>query len=158
MRFVDSYLLYFRQQLITCPLLDLLPFQSLFTERSHGDHLLALPPFSYVLRAPYPLCCVFLFRSLFIILFFLFWGRVQSVQGAMLVYPKGSCGNMMCRLFSHLLFCVSQAGLVQASEVQEPSCFLIIMCCKEASYRLGVQGVRIWILLGQIPLNNSKLT
>jgi hypothetical protein len=81
MSFVDSYLPYFRQRLITCPLLALLHFQSLFTELSHGDHLLAPPPFSDVLRAPYPLCCVFLFSSLFIILFFLLWGRVQSVRG-----------------------------------------------------------------------------
>jgi hypothetical protein len=32
----DCYLPYFRQQLITCPLSAFLPFQSLFTESSHG--------------------------------------------------------------------------------------------------------------------------
>jgi hypothetical protein len=71
MRFVDRYLPYFRQQLITLPpLLALLPFQPLFTESSHGDQLFASPLFSGALRAPYPLCCMFLFSSLFIIHFF----------------------------------------------------------------------------------------
>jgi hypothetical protein len=44
MRFVDHYLLYFTQQLITGLLLVLLPFQPLFTESSRGDQLLASPP------------------------------------------------------------------------------------------------------------------
>jgi hypothetical protein len=67
MSFVDHYLLYFRHWLIICPLLALLPFQSLFTECLSGDQLLALPPFSDALRATCPLCCMFLFSSLFII-------------------------------------------------------------------------------------------
>jgi hypothetical protein len=37
MSFVDCYLLYFRQQVITSPLLALLPFQPLFTESLGGD-------------------------------------------------------------------------------------------------------------------------
>jgi hypothetical protein len=37
MSFVDSYLPYFRQWLITGPLLAFLPFQILFTESSHED-------------------------------------------------------------------------------------------------------------------------
>jgi hypothetical protein len=37
MSVVDHYLLYFRQQLITCLLSALLPFQTLFTESSCGD-------------------------------------------------------------------------------------------------------------------------
>jgi hypothetical protein len=66
---VDRYLPYFRQWLITSPLSALLPVQSLFTESSHGDQLLALPPFSSVLTAPRPICCMFFFSSLFIIQF-----------------------------------------------------------------------------------------
>jgi hypothetical protein len=61
-----------------------------------------------------PLLCV-LFSSSFIIQFFCVWGGCQSVQGAMLVYPRGRCGNTMCCLFAHLLVCVSQAGLELAS-------------------------------------------
>jgi hypothetical protein len=57
-----------------------------------------------------------IFSSLFIIQcfwFFVFflWGGSQSIQGAMLVYPRDSCGNTMCHSFAHLLVCVSQADL-----------------------------------------------
>jgi hypothetical protein len=37
-------------------------------------------------------------------------GRSRTVQGAMLVYPRGGCGDTTCHLFAHLLVCVSQAG------------------------------------------------
>jgi hypothetical protein len=43
MSFVDHYLPYFRQWLITSLLLALLPFQPLLAESFHGDQLLALP-------------------------------------------------------------------------------------------------------------------
>jgi hypothetical protein len=49
MSFVDCFLPYFRQQLITRPLSALLPFQALCNERSCRDHLLASFPFSGVL-------------------------------------------------------------------------------------------------------------
>jgi hypothetical protein len=111
MNFVDHYLLYFRQWLITCPLLDfsselwsllqgtpfktaLLPFQPLFTESSHGDQLLAPVPFSGALIASRPLCCVLVFSSLFIqFLVFFFRAGGQSAQGSMLVYPRGGWWN-----------------------------------------------------------------
>jgi hypothetical protein len=89
MSFVNFYLPYFRQQLITCLLSALLPFQPLFTESSHGEQLLASPPFSSVLSATLPLRCVLVFSSLFIIQVFLRGGR-QSAQWAMLIYPR--CG------------------------------------------------------------------
>jgi hypothetical protein len=44
--FVDRYLPYFRQWLITHLLSACLLFQAFFTESSHGDHLFALAPFS----------------------------------------------------------------------------------------------------------------
>jgi uncharacterized membrane protein len=68
---VDCYLPYFRQRLITRPLLALLPFQPLFTESSCGDQRLAssLSAFS----ATPPLCCVLVFSSSFIQVFFM-WG------------------------------------------------------------------------------------
>jgi hypothetical protein len=55
-----------------------------FTESSSRDQLLVLPPFSSVLTAPRPICCVFLLSSLFIIqgffcLFFFFCEVGESV-------------------------------------------------------------------------------
>jgi hypothetical protein len=86
-------------------LLACLPFQALFTESSRRDQLLAPLPFSGALRASHPLCCVFLFSSLFIIQFFFCGVGSQSIQGAMLVYPKGGCGTTTCCLFAYLLVC-----------------------------------------------------
>jgi hypothetical protein len=67
-----------------------------------------LPRFSSALRAPCPICCVFLFSSLFIIQFSGVWvflqGRGQSVQGAMLVYPGVAVG-VTCA--AYLLTCWS---------------------------------------------------
>jgi hypothetical protein len=45
--------------------------------------------------------------------FFVGWGSV--CPGAMLVYPRGACGSIMCHLFAHLFVCVSHAGLELAS-------------------------------------------
>jgi hypothetical protein len=70
MRFVIRYLPYFRQWLITHPLLAFLPFQLLFIESSCGDQLLAPPPFSSMLSASCHHCCVLVFSSLFIFSFF----------------------------------------------------------------------------------------
>jgi hypothetical protein len=110
MSFANRYLPYFRQCLITNLLLALSHFQSLFTESSCGDQFLAPSPFSGVLREPCSLCCVFFISSLFIIqlgILFLFsgCGGGQSVQGTMLFYPRGGCGNTTCCLFAHLLIC-----------------------------------------------------
>jgi hypothetical protein len=88
--------------------------QALCTESSREDQLLAPPLFSSMLRTPYPLLHV-LFSSLFIIIIFFLRGRGQSVQGAMLVYPRGNCGNTMCCLSAHLLVFISQAGLEPVS-------------------------------------------
>jgi hypothetical protein len=54
MIFVDLYLPYFRQRLITCLLSALLPFQPLFTESLCRDQLLALLSFSSVLQQLHP--------------------------------------------------------------------------------------------------------
>jgi hypothetical protein len=88
---VDCYLPYFSQWLITHPLSALLPFQLSFTEGSCRDQLLGLPPFSGVLSATPPFCCVLIFSSLFIVHFFV--GGGQSAQGAILVYPRGAWGS-----------------------------------------------------------------
>jgi hypothetical protein len=92
MSFVDCYLPYFRQWLITIPLLALLPFQLLFTKVCR-DQLLAPPPFFDVLSASHPLCCVLAFSSLFIVQFFLQGRGVILPRWLMLVYPRGYWGN-----------------------------------------------------------------
>jgi hypothetical protein len=50
------------------------------------------------------------FNSLFIIQFFFFVGWRSVSPGSYLVYPRRGCGDTMCRLFAHLLVCISQAG------------------------------------------------
>jgi hypothetical protein len=122
MSFVDCFLPYFKLQLITrLPSAPLL-FQLLFTKSSHRYQLLAPPPFSSVLTAPHPLCCVFLLSSLFIIqlvwflfvyLFFLGWesvcpgGYAGLSQGWLWEYRMGTwCSPLVC---------ISQAGLEPAS-------------------------------------------
>jgi hypothetical protein len=81
MSFVDCYLPYFRQQLITHLLSALLPFQSLFTESSHREQLLASPSFFSVLTASFTLCYVLIFSFLFIVLALFLWGRVSLPTG-----------------------------------------------------------------------------
>jgi hypothetical protein len=84
---VVCYLPYFMQQLITHPLLALLPFCCLFTYSTYGNQLLALLPFSSVHSATLPplLCAIFQF--------FFLHGEGQSAQGPMLVYPRDGWGN-----------------------------------------------------------------
>jgi hypothetical protein len=81
MSFVDYYLPYFSQWLITCPLSALLPFQSLFTESLNGDQLLSSLPFSGVLRAPaLSAVCSFLVPCLLFSFVFVFGGVVVSLS------------------------------------------------------------------------------
>jgi hypothetical protein len=161
------------------PTVSHLLLQVLFTETSHRDQILAHPPFSgaeacqpstfpdsvywkFMRRsAPCPTTLLWcsqstppsllhdLFSSLFIIQFFL-WRGGQSVQGAMLVYPKGGCVSITCCLFAHLLVCVSQAGLELASGSSVSFWFFSIMWCAEALGGLGVRGVRVLVLSGGI--------
>jgi hypothetical protein len=72
MSFVDRYLHYFRQWLITCPLSVIFPFQALFTESSYGDQFLAPLPFSGVLSEfLLPLLCAsFQFIVFYSVFFF----------------------------------------------------------------------------------------
>jgi hypothetical protein len=56
----------------------------------------------------------------------------------MLVYPRGGCESTSCRLFAHLLACVSQAGLELVLAVQESSWFLSATWCGESLCGLGV--------------------
>jgi hypothetical protein len=141
---VGHYLPYFRQQLITRPLLALLPFQSLFTESSHRDQLLALSPFSGALRAPCPLCCM---SFLVLCLLFIFFCELSLPKGLCWFIPSVA----VVILHTTYLLTYWSASPKQAWSrhlvAQNPSCFLSVMCSGEALYRLGVQGVTVLILL-----------
>jgi hypothetical protein len=90
-----------------------LPFQSLVTECSCRDQLLAPLPSSCGLKAPHPLCHVFLFSPLFIIQFFFFSGpRVSLSRGLCCFIPGGLWEYCLLLICSPVgLPNVSQAGL-----------------------------------------------
>jgi hypothetical protein len=119
MSFVDCYLPYFRQQLITSLLLALLPFQPLFTESSHGDQLLDPPTFSGVLSVSLPLSCVLVFSSLFIVqvLFWFFCGEGVSLPRKLCWYIPGVTEGILHDAWSSPFWYanISQAGLELAS-------------------------------------------
>jgi hypothetical protein len=85
---------------------------------------LPLPPFSTQGALPSLLCVLLL---LFIIQFFFFslfsLGGSQSVQGAMVIWPRVVCGSTACRL-ANLVVCISRASGSWRLVVQEPSWFL----------------------------------
>jgi hypothetical protein len=85
MSFLDSYLPYFRQWLITCQLLAFLPFQSFVYWSSYGDQLLASPPSPVHFQSSRPLYCVLVFSFLFLVqfFFFFFFGRGVSLSRAL---------------------------------------------------------------------------
>jgi hypothetical protein len=114
MSFVDCYLAYFRQWLVTHLLSALLPLQPLFTESI--DQLLAPLPFSSALTAPSLLCCVPVFSYLFIGQVFVVVVVVEGVS----VCPGGYAGlsqewlGEYCVMLGAHVFGlpkVSQAGL-----------------------------------------------
>jgi hypothetical protein len=74
---VDLYLPYFRQWLITGPLLALLPFQPLFTEIRMEISSLLLPLLRYAYStSPCLLCVSFQFLVYSVFWCFFFWGGV----------------------------------------------------------------------------------
>jgi hypothetical protein len=137
----------------TCLLSTHLPFQALFTESSCGDQILVFPPspvqqlslVSSVHPAPSVACS---FSVPCLLFSFFLWGGFQSVQGTMLIYPRGSCGNTMSL---YLLTCWSASPKEVWSQhlvAWEPSCFLSVMWHGVALYGLEVQGVRVLFLIG----------
>jgi hypothetical protein len=99
---------------------------------------LPLPP-SLVLRAPHPLCymsfCCCCYSVCFLSLFFL--GGSQSIQGAMLIWPKVCCKSTTCRL-PHLEVCISQASRKWHLAAWEPSWFIHLQRSGDAMCGLGV--------------------
>jgi hypothetical protein len=103
MSFVDHYMPYFRQWLITCPPLALL---SWYTERSHGDQLVAPPPFSSALIAPHSLySCSF---SVPCLLFSFFGGVVVSLPRGLWWFIPGVAVGILHA--TYLLTCWSAAS------------------------------------------------
>jgi hypothetical protein len=147
MSFVDRYLPYFWQQLISHLLSGPLPFSALFTESSQENQLCSPSPFSSALKAPHPLCCMSFSVSCLLSNFFL-KGVGQTVQEIMLVYFSSSYGNTACCLFAHFLVCWMSPKQVWSwcLVAQVPSYFLSITWCGETLYRLGVHGVKTLIL------------
>jgi hypothetical protein len=106
MNFVDCYLLYFGQRLITCLLSALLPFQALFTESSCGYQLLASPLFSGALPATLLLCSVsfqFLIYSVFVFVFVFFQSRGSVFPGGYAGLSQEWLGEYHMTLGAHLL-------------------------------------------------------
>jgi hypothetical protein len=121
--------------LLTLPLLQAFPLQVCWagaTTPSFSGQLIYLqfheglpfPP-SSVLRVPCPLCYVS-----FVVVYYSVWffslfslGGGQSVQGAMLIWPRVVCGSTVCCL-AHLVVCISLAGRKWHLVAQEPSWFL----------------------------------
>jgi hypothetical protein len=87
---------------------------------------LPLPP-SLVVQVTHPLCYVSFFV---VVIYYSVWCcspfslcGVQSVQGAMLIWPRDVCGNITCHL-SHLVVCFSRADRSWHLAALEPSWFL----------------------------------
>jgi hypothetical protein len=109
---MNCYLPFFRQWLIS-HLLSTSYFCRFCLLKVHAEH--GPSPVLWCAQTSPPSLLHVLFSSLFSQFFFFYEGQGQSVQRAILVYPRGSCGNTACHLFAHLLACISQAGLEPVS-------------------------------------------
>jgi hypothetical protein len=106
------------------------------------------------LRAPHPLCYMYFFVAVyysvcFISLFSL--GGGQSVQGAMMIWPRDVCGSTVCCL-AHLVVCFSQASRSWHLVSQESSWFLHLPWSGDAMCGMGVWRSRsfassLWFFL-----------
>jgi hypothetical protein len=114
-----------------------------FTQRSAS----CTSPLLWWLKVTYPLCCTFLFSSLFIIHFFCRAGRSVCPGGYAHLF-HGCLWENMCCLFAHLFVCWMSPKQVWSQHLaaQKASSFLSVMWSGEALYRLGVQAVKILIL------------
>jgi hypothetical protein len=97
---VDCYLPNFRQWLITHPLSALLLFQPLYTLLKVHVEVSSLPhsPYPVSLQHSSPLLCVHFQFLVYCSGFFFCGAGGQSVQGTLLVYLRGGCGNTVWHL------------------------------------------------------------
>jgi hypothetical protein len=114
----------FSGQLVYLQFCERLPFPPSLAHRV--PHLLCYVSFVVVV---YYSVCIF---SLFTL------GGGQSVQGAMLIWPRVVCGNTTCCL-AHLVVCFSRAGRSWCLAAREPSWFLPLTWSRDATHRLGVR-------------------
>jgi hypothetical protein len=124
----------------------------LFGKSSHGDQLFASPAFSGALSATPPFCFVLIFSSLFIVQFlFLCMGGLVC-PGGYAGLSQEWLGKYHVMLGAHLLVCQMSPKQVwsQPLAVWQPSCFLSVMWCGETFHGLGVQGVKVLILLAAL--------
>jgi hypothetical protein len=93
-------------------------------------------------------CCVLVFSSLFIAQLFL-WGAGSVCPGGSAGLSQGWLGEYCMTLGAHLLVCwmSPKQDWSQGLVVQQPSCFLSVMWCEEAFYRLGIQVLKFWFSL-----------
>jgi hypothetical protein len=114
----------------------LLPSASLFIYSSVRDF--PSPPLWCSGRpALFATCLLLLLFILFVFFLFFPWEGSQSVQGAMLIWPRVVCGSTTCHL-ALLVVCFSQAGRNWHLVVQEPSWFLHLTWSGDAMHRLVV--------------------
>jgi hypothetical protein len=132
------------------PLLQAFPFPSSLGEVTlhppSRQHIyfqfyegLPLTP-SSALRVPRPFC----YLSFFVVVYYSVWffslfslGVGQSVQGAMLIWPRVVCGSTASHL-AHLVVCFSGAGRNWRLVAWELSWFLHLTWSGDAMHGLGV--------------------
>jgi hypothetical protein len=144
MSFVDCYLPYFRQGLITCPLSALLPFQSLFT----GDQLLAPPRLQCAQSTLAPLLHVPFQFLVYYSVFFFFCGAGVSLSRWLCWFIPGVAVGILC--VAYLLTCCSAgepAGLEPASGSVGALLFSQCNVCGEALNSWGFRVSEFWFFL-----------
>jgi hypothetical protein len=136
----DEFSVLFQAAVHLSPAVNRALLQALLFESSSRE--LPLPP-SLV---PFLLPC--LLFSFFLLFFLFLQGRGRSVQGAMLVYPRGGCGNAACCLFAHLLVPVSLAGLELVSGSTRFLLFSESNVVLRSLNGLGVQDISVMLIPG----------
>jgi hypothetical protein len=145
MTFIDHYLPYFRQWLITYPLCLFSVCLLTFQWRSSPCFSPSSP---MCFQSSQPLCCVLVFSSLIIVqLFFFFFffvvGSVNLLRGLWWFIPVVARG-ILCDAWSSPVCIPSRFG-ASVWQPQQPTYFLSVMWYGEAFYGLGVQGVKVLI-------------
>jgi hypothetical protein len=145
--FVEHYLSYFRQQLITHLLLAIY-FPRLCVLKVHVKiSYLPLPSSPVCSEHPTLFCMSFSVPCL-LLLFFFCGAGVSLSRGLCWFIPEVTVGIPCAVYLLTCWFSFPKQAWSQCLAVWEPSCFLSVMCHGEALYGLGVWGVRVLLLLG----------
>jgi hypothetical protein len=88
---------------------------------------------------------------LFVVQFFFFAGRGFILSRGLCWFIAGVAGGVPCDAYLLTCWSASPKQVWRWCLVSwEPSCFLSVTWCGEALYQLGVQGVKVLILLGAL--------